>query len=130
MSGRTLDAFREEMRRRGVYERNAPRGRTLAEKRRREYTMEDFRAEARPAPAKLRPRAGAARRAFFGAIVQSARARLALLDDRLSTDLALCPWLYLGPHDESCRCRGVGRIAVGTLRLHCRWLIAEYARFA
>lgn len=89
--------------------------------------------------------AAESRQAFFGAIVQAARARLALLDGRASTDMVTCPWgswrgdaYAVRGSDETpvlacprdCRCQGHGFVLVGTLRAHLRGMIAEYQPFA
>jgi hypothetical protein len=71
-----------------------------------------------------------ARKAFYGSIVQAAKARLALLEQRSSIDKLACPWFIVETCTAACRCRGTGEVSVGLYRAHCRKLIADYARLA
>lgn len=88
------------------------------------------------------------RRAFFGAIVQAAQARLELLAARKESDVVECPWSHLNESERiaveeqpdrlivrpvctsTCRCGGTGAVNVGMLRAHYERMVAEYQGLA
>lgn len=125
----TMDEFRAEMQRRGVYERKAA-----------QFSTMDSRAIRRTKRAVGNPQGARAARdkrarrdtsvGFYGAIVQAAKVRLAHLEGRIASTQVACPWARLFDCDAGCRCNGTGQVTVALLRAHAQQMIATYQELA
>jgi hypothetical protein len=117
-----LADFRDEMRRRGVYKTMSPeRARKKLPDGKPKYGESEMDRRVRITTT--------SRRVFFADIVQAAKARLSLLDNRKSTDRVECPWKRFPDHAQCERCKD-GEIAVGALRQHYRAMLDDYAGLA
>lgn len=123
----TMDTFREEMKRRGVYGRQTPRLMTRRERAR----LRTLRQARKTLPVPPMPRPTGRRetwRTFVARLVQSCRARLAELEQRSPADVIPCPWgaVFGGECLHPCRCEGKREVTVGFMVAHYRLVLAEF----